>query len=355
MVQPTRPAANAFVFYTRKVYNPIGFGKGYNFVLFVIFFGALMGFSLARIMYIDFNGVFCAEPEPAALPSECYYFSKDPIAKYGIILHLAAILPGSILACMQFVPVIRHKAVLVHRINGYVVILLGLAGTAGAFMILRHAAGGSVETQAGLGLMGIMFVVSLFLAYINIKRLQIEQHRAWMLRAWFYAGSIITLRLIQIIAAHLVSAIGTFQAARSCDLLEYLVGDAERTLELYPACGPYFSGQNINQYAVVDADIANPTSAAEAAVALEVSFGMAMWIALALHAAGVEIYLHLTPAEAERMRHHSYKRQLEAGMRHPGRAGITSDRFGDAATWKPDEKEDIHLLVTREQSGTPSK
>ena len=49
--------------------------------------------------------------------------------------------------------------------------------------------------------------------------------------------------------------------------------------------------------------------------------------------------LHLTPAEAERMRHHSYKRQLEAGMRHPGRAGITSDRFGDAKIWNPNEKE----------------
>lgn len=187
MVQPTRPPANAFVHHVRKVYNPIGFGKGYNFVLFFIFFGALMGFSLSRLMYLDFNGVFCAEPEPAALPSECFFY-KDYTERFGIILHLATILPGSILACWQFVPVIRYKAMMVHRINGYIVILLGLASTAGVGMIIRHSAGGSVETQAGLGLLSIMFVASLALAFINIKRLQIEQHRAWMLRAWFYVS-----------------------------------------------------------------------------------------------------------------------------------------------------------------------
>lgn len=89
-----------------------------------------------------------------------------------------------------------------------------------------------------------------------------------------------------------------------------------------------FRVKNINQYAVVDADYADPSSAAEAAVALEISFGIALWIALAIHAAGIEIYLHLTPAEAERIRHFSYKRQIEAGMRHPGRAGTTSDQLG---------------------------
>ena len=99
------------------------------------------------------------------------------------------------------------------------------------------------------------------------------------------------MRIIQIISARVVSAMGGFHAARRCDLLEYLVGDAERTLELYPACESYFSGANVNQYAVVDADLADPSSAAEAAVALEISFGMALWVALAIHAAGVEIYV----------------------------------------------------------------
>lgn len=33
MVKPTRPASNGFVALMRMVYNPLGFSKGYNFVL----------------------------------------------------------------------------------------------------------------------------------------------------------------------------------------------------------------------------------------------------------------------------------------------------------------------------------
>lgn len=64
--------------------------------------------------------------------------------------------------------------------------LLSLVGTAGAYMIANKALGGGLDVQTGMGFLGIAFVGSLAMAYINIKRLQIEQHRAWMLRAWFY-------------------------------------------------------------------------------------------------------------------------------------------------------------------------
>jgi hypothetical protein len=33
-----------------------------------------------------------------------------------------------------------------------------------------------------VGVLAIMTIISASLAYINIKRLQIDQHRAWMLR-----------------------------------------------------------------------------------------------------------------------------------------------------------------------------
>lgn len=52
MAISTRPPANAFVARARKVYNPIGFSKGYNFILWFIFVGALFGFALARRMFL---------------------------------------------------------------------------------------------------------------------------------------------------------------------------------------------------------------------------------------------------------------------------------------------------------------
>lgn len=82
--------------------------------------------------------------------------------------------------------------------------------------------------------------------------------------------------------------------------------------------------------------------------ALNESFGMSGWVALVLHAVGVEVYvrlpfvpflsafrlggfwltipmqLHLTPGEARRLRRVSYERQVRAGFRRPGKAGLVA-------------------------------
>jgi len=55
-------------------------------------------------------------------------------------------------------------------------------------MLLEHTFGGTLAVKSGGGLLVIMFLGSLGLAYYNIKKLQIEEHRAWMLRAWFYVS-----------------------------------------------------------------------------------------------------------------------------------------------------------------------
>ena len=56
---------------------------------------------------------------------------------------------------------------------------------------------------------------------------------------------------------------------------------------------------------------------------------MLMWIVLVIHLIGVEVYLRLTPSESERLRVVLYERQLEAGFKNLGSAGLTIDRFGD--------------------------
>ncbi len=106
--------------------------------------------------------------------------------KTGILIHLATILPAGLLVDLQFTPAIRHQWTPIHRITGYVVITLYIISLAGASMIARYAFGGGFEVQAFLWVGGLGILISLLLVYINIKRLQIEEHRAWMLRAWFY-------------------------------------------------------------------------------------------------------------------------------------------------------------------------
>lgn len=82
--------------------------------------------------------------------------------------------------------------ILFHRINGYTIILLVLLSNVGALMIARHAFGGTIPTQAAVGLLVILSTCAIGMAYYNVKRLQLEQHRAWMLRAFFYVRPLLT-------------------------------------------------------------------------------------------------------------------------------------------------------------------
>ncbi|KAF2120072.1 hypothetical protein BDV96DRAFT_485793 [Lophiotrema nucula] len=340
MVQPTRPPKNSLNATMRKLYNPLGFTRFYNFILWFIFAGALFGFVLARFMYLNFSGIFCSRsPSPgnSAAPGECYYYVNFNQYKVGIIMHLATILPAGVLVVLQFTPAIRHKAIMFHRINGYVVLMLYVVSMVGCFMIIRHAFGGGLDTQAGLATIAIASIVSFVLSYINIKRLQIEQHRAWMLRGWFYAGCIITERIIQISAAQIISKANNYFTTRPCYQIDYIYNTREPVLAIYPECEAYYSGTNPGQQALVHATM-NNDNPVEIGAALGISFGMAIWLAFAIHAIGVEIYLHLTPREAERLRNVSYQRQLEAGMRNAGSAGLTVNRLGDAEDWVPQQR-----------------
>lgn len=115
-----------------------------------------------------------------------------------------------------------------------------------------------------------------------------------------------------------------------CAKIEFTMKNSDTfLLDAYPGCAAYINGTNPSQVVPVAATFGKGDGVNTGA-ALNVAFGMALWLALLLHAVGVEIYLHLTPKEASRLRQVSYQWQLEAGMRHPGSAGLTSDRFGDA-------------------------
>ena len=315
---------NVVVRALRKLYNPVGFKKGYNALLCFIFAGALLGFSLARMPYLDVFGYY----KNNAGPGEWYYYQL-PVEKVGIALHLGSVIPASFLVIFQFIPIIRYKAILFHRMNGYTIILLILCANASAIMIARHAFGGTLATQMLVGLLAILTTTSMIFGYINIKRLQIEQHRAWMLRLWSYLGSIITLRLIQASAGAIVGMLGGFMMAIPCEQIVY-AGGPDATAG-YAACQA-----DPTAWTAVEANLSSPKGVAEAMAALQISFGMAGFLALIIHMIAVELYLKLTPAEFERLRQVSYERQIERGFKHPGSAGLTIDRFGDCEDWKPE-------------------
>ncbi|KAL8900842.1 MAG: hypothetical protein Q9207_005492 [Kuettlingeria erythrocarpa] len=314
----------------RRVYQWMGFQKGYNFTLFIIFAGAITGFSFARLSYLNISGSASSSYANGASPGEWYWYSHG-FYRLGITIHLASILPAGLLMVWQFIPVIRHKFLMVHRINGYLVILLVIISNVGAVMIARRAFGGSLPTQAGVGLLVIISTISIALAYYNIKRLQIDQHRAWMLRAMFYLGTIVTLRLIMILSALISSQASYYDTTMTCGELLSILDTTEKVNALYPQCGQ--PGSTVDTLAIVQAKFGSQPE--QIGSSLRLSFGMALWLALFLHAAGVEIYLNLTPRESNRLRQVSYEKQMEKGLSPAGSAGLTSDRWGDAEPWRP--------------------
>ncbi len=213
-------------------------------------------------------------------------------------------------------------------------------------MIARHSFGGGFETQVLVGLLAIATTSSTFLAYYNIKRLQIDQHRAWMLRTWFYAGSIITLRIIMIISTLVITQAGGFYQGRPCKEIAFTLDDDKTFANSYPQC--FVANGSTDGWVAVKADFAG--NVAQIGTSLGVTFGTAGWLALVMHAVGVEIYLKLTPRESNRLRDVSYQRQLEAGFSHAGSSGLTVERWGDADEWKPSESTGIKVEASPESN-----
>lgn len=299
-----------------NIYGALGFKKGYNFILWFIFGGAMFGFALSRFMLLHVPTL-----KADLAPGEWYYM-RTSLYKPAILIHLGTVLPAGILAVLQFIPAIRYKALIVHRICGYVAVFLLTMGVATGFVLGRRSFGGDISIQAGVFAMGTATLVSVALAYWNIKLLQIDQHRKWMLRTWFYASSIITLRILLIITAKIISAINQYHVAWSCEEVAFLMDNDTQLAATYPTC---VNGQGDGFVAVP----ARWTKAVNIGSAFRMSFGPALWVAFIVHALGVEIYIHLTPGESARLRKVSYEKQLERGVKNPGSMGTTSDHLGD--------------------------
>ncbi|QRW09748.1 hypothetical protein RhiLY_08747 [Ceratobasidium sp. AG-Ba] len=287
-----------------------------TFILGFIFGGAMVGFALARFMYLHVPTL-----TKNLAPGEGYYMLTS-FYKPAMLIHIATVLPAGILATLQFVPQIRYKALIVHRIIGYISLFLLVIGTASGFVMGRRSFGGDITIQTGVVLLGAVTLVAAAIAYYNIKRLQIDQHRKWMLRTWFYASTIITTRLVMIITAKAISAINQYHTVWSCAEIAYVLENSTRLAEQYPSC---VSGQEGGYVAVP----ATWTTALPIGSSLRASFGPALWIAFLTHAIEVEIYIHLTPGEDSRLRKVSYERQLERGVKHPGSMGTNGDHLGD--------------------------
>jgi hypothetical protein len=185
-----------------------------------------------------------------------------------------------------------------------------------------------------------------------------------MLRAWIYSSFVITQRILMIIIPYTLSRWSqiTRFAVISCDELAYLYQPNPGMLEAnYPACLVENRAKFAPDGMVPVKGILHPESdRAMSTAAINISFAAAGQLAFFLHVLCTEIYIALTPREANRLRRVSYQRQKEKGFKNPGSAGLVAQRIGDAEPWIPgeetiEESQEKQLSKAETESEFPSE
>jgi hypothetical protein len=93
-----------------------------------------------------------------------------------------------------------------------------------------------------------------------------------------------------IIATMIISKTGQYYVVWSCTKIVTALSDPSQLLQMYPACESYLNRTNLEEVAIVKANL-DGASGAEAGAALGESFGMALWLSVVIHAIGVEVYV----------------------------------------------------------------
>lgn len=116
-------------------------------------------------------------------PENARFFASP----WPVLLHIFSFIPYSILGAFQFAPGLRRRRPNWHRTTGRLLIPAGLvAALSGLWMTLFYPwPEGDGELLYGIRLIvGSAMVLSIVFGVAAIRRRDIAQHRAWMIRAY---------------------------------------------------------------------------------------------------------------------------------------------------------------------------
>lgn len=234
----------------------------------------MLGFSLSRLQDFNYDKIFAINIAPGYM----YYFHGGSY-RIGMIIHLACALPAGILMVLQFTPIIRYKFLTFHRLNGYFTLLLLLTSNVAACVVLRHNHGGDrIAAQSAEAFLVIITTIGIALAWWNIRRLQVDQHRAWMLRTMFYYGAIVTSRILTNLAMPIITRMGDYYMIWKCDEIDYVYkeyGLEGIPYEKYPQClNP--NGTNFGRVVVSALVLSADTAPEQLGASSDVPFGAAV-------------------------------------------------------------------------------
>ncbi|KAG8907595.1 hypothetical protein FRB99_003519 [Tulasnella sp. 403] len=259
----------------------LGFKEKYSLVLGFIFGGALVGFCLARAFMMN-----PANVEHKTVPGEWFWY-RQRLYKPNIFLHIYLTCIAGFFAVFQFIPAIRRRKMFLHRLNGYMTLLLLIPGTIAGGIVGRRAFGGAPNTQAAYYTLAVMIVFSALNGLRLVK--QTRKHRTVS-----YTSSVITARIVVLIARRILSDEGNYYELWTCEELLFLQTTGKRDPNFtqdFPMC----LASNITPSAIHVAVRASLSALpVNEGSMVRLTFGMGLWIGLLIHVVGVEIYIRAT-------------------------------------------------------------
>ncbi|CAE6420737.1 hypothetical protein BN14_02166 [Rhizoctonia solani AG-1 IB] len=273
----------------QRISASLGFKERFSLTFCIVFGGALLGFCMSRLMMLAPSNVI-----HKTVPGEWYWY-RQALYKPNIFMHIYMSIVGGTLAILQFIPIIRRKMMIIHRINGWIVFLnLGIGSVTGS-IVARRAFGGDLNSEAAYYTLGFMIGPAAMLGVFFARvRVNIALHREWMIRTVSYSGSVITARFITIMARAIISAIGTYYAMWRCDEIAFLLEDPNIIQKSFPVC--VNATRPKRTFVPVHASIHQEPI--NFGATYRVTFGMALWLAILIHLAGTELYINLTKSYA---------------------------------------------------------
>jgi uncharacterized membrane protein len=144
--------------------------------------------SLLVLLVFAFMNVALPDSRPRFVAN---IFDTSPIASY---LHLGFGFVAMFIGAFQLNSFIRTKYLSLHRSLGkvYVVSVL-LSGVAGFLLALKSA--GGLVTHVGFAMMAVCWLFTTIVAYISIKKGDVDAHRDWMIRSYAHTLAGVTLRI----------------------------------------------------------------------------------------------------------------------------------------------------------------
>jgi len=281
--QPKRSRCERFTDFYAAATWAFGFREKYSLALLLFFGGALIGFCLARSPMMS-----PARFREKTVAGEWFWY-RQPLYKPSAFIHIYLSTISGIFSVLQFIPGIRRRAVIWHRINGYLTLALLIPSTICGAIMARRAYGGELNVQTAWYFLTLMIIFSALFGFMNVKK-HTRKHRKWMLRTVTYTAVPLTARLAVMSANRIINDIGTYYAIWRCDQMLFVLKSMDTLTQKFPPCAE--AGNLSNLYAAVRAG--SHDSPLGPASSFRVTRGMVLWVSILIHMIGVEFYIRKT-------------------------------------------------------------